>query len=82
MIINKLKNKFPHTFLALIEYILKNDLETVKFLITKGADVNLEDYYDEQTPLMHAAENNLVDIIELLIKENADISKVTRVIKN
>ena len=52
--------------------IVKGDFETVKKLVSMGADVNKADG-NGMTPLMFAARYNKVDILELLIAEGADL---------
>ena len=50
-----------------------NDIELVKFLISKGADVNLLSEYI-YTPLHHAVMNNSIEMVKLLIENGADIN--------
>ena len=51
--------------------IVKGDLETVKKLIALGADVNAKS--NGMTPVMYAARYNRVDILQLLVKEGAEL---------
>lgn len=51
--------------------IVKGDLETVKKLIDLGADVNASS--NGMTPVMYAAKYNRVEILDLLIKEGAEL---------
>lgn len=53
--------------------IVKGDLETVKKLISLGADVN--DKSDGMTPAMYAAKYNRIDILELLVKNGAELKR-------
>jgi ankyrin repeat protein len=61
----------------LIEATIKNDIETVKQLLSQGADPNV--FLDEArvTPLHFAAQNNCVEIAQLLIAAGADIHAKT-----
>lgn len=52
--------------------IVKGDFETVKKLISMGADVN-ERAGNGLTPVMFAARYNRTEILQLLIEEGADI---------
>jgi len=52
--------------------IAKGDLETVKRLIVRGADVNEKS--NGMTPVMYAAKFNRVEILKLLIAHGADLS--------
>ncbi|TYA84116.1 ankyrin repeat domain-containing protein [Seonamhaeicola marinus] len=51
--------------------IAKGDLDTVKKLIERGADVN--ERSNGMTPAMYAAKFNRVDILKLLIDEGANL---------
>ncbi|MDO5971626.1 ankyrin repeat domain-containing protein [Flavivirga aquimarina] len=51
--------------------IAKGDLETVKKLINRGADVN--EMSNGMTPVMYAAKFNRVDILKLLIAKGANL---------
>ena len=51
--------------------IVKGDPETVKKLIDLGADVNASS--NGMTPVMYAAKYNRVEILDLLIKEGAEL---------
>ena len=42
--------------IQLLEAVKNNDLEIVKFLISSGYNINIEDNY-YKTPLMYASEN-------------------------
>ena len=57
----------------LLEAAKNNDLEKVKFLIDKGADVNAKDYFD-MTALMYAVDD--YDITKLLIDSGADVNLI------
>jgi ankyrin repeat protein len=48
-------------------------IESVKFLVEKSADVDLEDD-DGMTPLMHAVRNNQVEVVEYLLTKKADVN--------
>ena len=51
---------------------LKDNLEMVQFLVSKGADIHAEDDSD-WTPLHYAAEYCNIDTIEFLLSKGADI---------
>ncbi|NMH88536.1 ankyrin repeat domain-containing protein [Flavivirga algicola] len=51
--------------------IAKGDLETVKKLIDRGADVN--EMSNGMTPIMYAAKFNRTDILKLLIAKGANL---------
>lgn len=51
--------------------IAKGDLETVKKLINRGADVNAKS--NGMTPVMYAAKFNRVEILKLLISKGANL---------
>ncbi|MDD7886656.1 ankyrin repeat domain-containing protein [Flavivirga sp. 57AJ16] len=51
--------------------IAKGDLETVKKLIDRGADVN--EMSNGMTPIMYAAKFNRTEILKLLIAKGANI---------
>ncbi|KAF2817365.1 ankyrin [Mytilinidion resinicola] len=52
--------------------------EMVESLLKKGMDVNLADGNFEWTPLIRAIDNESLDIVELLLNNNADINKSLR----
>ena len=51
----------------------KNSLGMVKYLCSRGADVNVKSFFDS-TPLIAAAEAGKLDIVEYLIEKGADIN--------
>lgn len=51
-------------------------LTLVQFLLAHGADANLQDYFGA-TPLMNAAWEGNLPIVQLLIKAGADINKIS-----
>ncbi|MBR5711866.1 MAG: ankyrin repeat domain-containing protein [Thermoguttaceae bacterium] len=53
--------------------VFVNDLERVKLLIDKGADVNAKDNRDA-TPLIVAADNNNFEIVKILVENGADVN--------
>ena len=58
---------------ALIEATKLGDVDSVKSLIEKGADVNTENDWG-CTPLHYAADSGYVDIAKLLIEHGADVN--------
>lgn len=57
--------------LSLLEASKAGIEETVKILLTRGADVNTQDYYGF-TPLMKAARSGHSELVETLIRAGAD----------
>ena len=53
--------------------VIENDIETVKFLIDKGADVNTCTN-SGTTPLMHAARLGYLEMCLLLMEKGADVN--------
>jgi len=49
------------------------DLETVKSIISKGANVNSKDE-KEKTPLHYAAETGKMEVVQLLVEAGADVN--------
>jgi ankyrin repeat protein len=58
---------------ALHYLVIENDIEAVKFLIDKGAEVDNRDDWGG-TPLMHAAQLGHVDMCLLLMEKGADVN--------
>ena len=56
------------------EWSPQQTLETVRFLLDHGADVNAQDTEDLRTALMGAAHKGRNDVIELLVQHGADLS--------
>ncbi len=56
------------------EWSAQQTLETVRFLLDHGADVNAQDTEDLRTALMGAAHKGRNDVIELLVQRGADLS--------
>jgi ankyrin repeat protein len=56
------------------EWSPQQTLETVKFLLDLGADVNAQDTVDLRTALMGAAHKGRGDVVELLVQRGADLS--------
>jgi ankyrin repeat protein len=53
--------------------VLRNQHDTVSFLIERGADLNRRDFPDNATPLHFAAAHGDLETIGLLVKAGADI---------
>lgn len=66
--IHQVKNKE-----SLFEAVNKGDIERLKLLISKGADVNIRDQKD-MTPLHLAASNGHTDIAAILIDKGANVN--------
>jgi uncharacterized protein len=56
------------------EWSPEQTLETVKFLIELGADVNAQDTLDGRTALMGAAHKGRNDVVQLLVVHGADLA--------
>ncbi len=56
------------------EWSPQETLETVKFLLDHGANVNAQDNEDLRTALMGAAHKGRNDVIQLLVQHGADLS--------
>lgn len=72
---NEINKYYSNKQYTLLHYAIKNNqTEMVKFLIKKGADLELE--YEKQTPLMYAIKLNLPNIISILVDQGADINNL------
>lgn len=49
------------------------DMEILKYLLEKGADINTERQYDGQTALHIACDFGYLDIVTFLTEKNADL---------
>ncbi|MBN8828201.1 MAG: ankyrin repeat domain-containing protein [Sphingobacteriia bacterium] len=63
------RNKFN---IELLEATKKGDLEKVKDLLSKGAEINVQDPSSGDTPLLISLKNKHKNIAEFLINEGAD----------
>lgn len=62
-------------FKTALDFAVKNgDLEIAETLLAKGANINRRARSDGKTPLMMAAESGNKEMVELLLKHNADIT--------
>lgn len=55
-----------------IDSIMSNDIDTVRLFLEKNMDPNVLSYHSNETPLVIAAENGLIEIVNLLLKYGAD----------
>ena len=55
----------------------QNNLEKVRLLLGKGADINSKDQYG-QTALMNAAHRGQVELVRLLIEHGADLNTTAK----
>ncbi len=62
----------------LISAAVNGDLEMVKLLVMRGANVNLKSENDEVTPLMAAAFNDDLNILDILLKSKADVKAMNK----
>ncbi|XP_071139094.1 uncharacterized protein [Mytilus edulis] len=58
--------------------IIKGDVSEVQTLVERGASVNTTSYPDNWSPLHYAALLNRPDVMQLLIKGNADVNVVDK----
>lgn len=65
-------NRFEKTALTSVINNENPNLEFVKYLIEKGADVNMRDSL--MYPIHYAVKNENIDLIKLLIKNGADVN--------
>jgi hypothetical protein len=56
------------------EWSAQANLEVVKLLIERGADVNAQDTLDGRTALMGAAHKGRDDVVKLLVEHGADLA--------
>lgn len=56
--------------------VAKGDLEAVNTMLKHGADVNMVS--NGMTPAMYAARYNRVEILKVLIRQGADLSKTSK----
>ena len=64
----------------LLHYAATNDkIEFVRALISCGADINAQKKWTERTALMEAATYVRIDVINLLIENEADVSQIITV---
>ena len=54
------------------------DVAVVKYLVSKGADVNVNSRFDGVTPLASAASNKDVEVAKFLVSEGADVNAKDR----
>jgi ankyrin repeat protein len=64
-------NKYNSTALANACFSRENYIDTVKLLLSRGANPNIIDIYG-YSPLMKAIENNKIEIAEILLSHGAD----------
>jgi hypothetical protein len=50
------------------------NVEIVKLLLGKGADVNAKEWYEDKTPLHYAVEGGNVEIVKLLLDKGANVN--------
>ncbi|XP_072409775.1 B-cell lymphoma 3 protein [Chiloscyllium punctatum] len=51
--------------------------EIVEFLLEQGADIDAVDIKSGKTPLVHAVENNCIDMVRLLLQHGANVNLQT-----
>lgn len=69
-------NMFLDGRTALSHAVSYNNMEVAAFLLANGANPNLnEKSPDTYTPLMWAAEGNMLDMIQLLLENGADVHR-------
>ncbi len=74
-LINYREPKYGQTLLFLT--IWHNQEETLEYLLKKGADPNLYDFYDGTSPIIHACQNSSnIELVKLLIRFGANPNDV------
>lgn len=72
----KIKKKSPDKLTTeLMEASGSGNIEEVKELLSKGADVNRREYLWENLPLCEAVSNNHIEVVRILLKAGADANK-------
>ncbi len=61
---------------ALIEAAGGGHLEVVKFLLDKGADINVRSWNSNETPIMSATWSGHAKVIKVFIEKGADVNAV------
>jgi ankyrin repeat protein len=64
---------------ALMVAAASGEVDAVRVLVDKGADVNAKDGVREQTPLMYAAANNRAAVIEYLASKGANLKATNKI---
>jgi len=68
------KKPTARTYTSLHDAAGAGDIERVRSLLSKGADVNAKNDFDGGTPLQIAADNGHIDIVEVLIASGANVN--------
>ncbi len=70
---NNINKYYSSKQYTLLHYAIKNNqAQIVEFLLKKGA--NIEQVFDEQTPLMHAIKLQHSEIADILVKHGANVN--------
>jgi ankyrin repeat protein len=67
---------YEDTTTYLIEAAIRGHVETVRFLLNKGADPNVASSFAGETALLAAARLGYTEIVDLLLEHGADFSAV------
>lgn len=73
LLISKAKSEGQDLGIMLCDAVLSGDIESVKFLIENGADINAPTA-DNRTPIYEACVNKRYDIIKELLSKNCDLN--------
>jgi len=65
--------KLPEPAKSLHKAAADSDIDQVKSLLSRGADVNAEDE-EEKTPLHYAAQTGKMEVVQLLVEAGADVN--------
>jgi len=68
----QLDNKYGYT--PLMQAVMRNDAKMVNLLLDKGAKIDQKNFYTELTPLMMAADNGSLEMVELLMARKANLN--------
>ncbi len=70
---NRLLRKRTGT--ALLDAVMRGDVDMVKTLLARRAHVNAKDEYSGRTPLIMAAATGHTEIVKLLLARGADVTQ-------
>src|SRR5688572_14526788 len=72
---DEFQSRYGITVDALEEAVDRNDTTSLKAMIAKGIDLNIDILYDDHTLLFYATNEKKVDIVKILLEANVDVNK-------